>query len=230
MDQIDSSHYKFFSVPSYVFESKGLRSEERIAALVNQAPSMRVHILVTAARLFALLILASLSAFPFPILTPEATRAFDRYIDSAEAAMTQDSGRFPAMDRMSAEKAKLRGGEIRIDSGTPPEDIESGMIQDWRGAMFIPNATIQKVKAVLQDYANYKEFYKPEVIESRQIAHHGDEYDIFLRLRKRQVVLTVVLNSEYHVSYRLPDPRHMFVSSRSTRIAEVVRSRPLSDR
>jgi hypothetical protein len=24
VDQIDSSHYKFFSVPSYVFESKGL--------------------------------------------------------------------------------------------------------------------------------------------------------------------------------------------------------------
>lgn len=178
---------------------------------------MRVNILVTAARLLVLLLLPSPSAFSFPTLTPEATRAFDRYVDSAEAAMTQGAPRFP-------DTAKLRGGEARIDSIIPPEDIDvpGGMIQDWRGAMFIPKATIQKVKAVLQDYDNYKRFYKPEVIESKQLAHQGDECDIFLRLLKRQAWVTVVLNSEYHVHFSQPDPRHMFVVSRSTRIGEVV--------
>lgn len=178
---------------------------------------MRVNILVTAARLLVLLLLPSPSAFSFPTLTPEATRAFDRYVDSAEAAMTQGAPRFP-------DTAKLRGGEVRIDSIIPPEDIDvpGGMIQDWRGAMFIPKATIQKVKAVLQDYDNYKRFYKPEVIESKQLAHQGDECDIFLRLLKRQAWVTVVLNSEYHVHFSQPDPRHMFVVSRSTRIGEVV--------
>jgi hypothetical protein len=88
--------------------------------------------------------------------------------------------------------------------------------------MFIPQATIQKVKAVLQDYDRYRQFYKPEVIESKQLAHHGDEYDIFLRLLKRQAWVTAVLNSEYHVHFTQPDPRHMLVVSRSTRIGEVV--------
>jgi len=176
---------------------------------------MRVNILVTAARLLVLLLLPSFSAFSFPTLTPEAIRAFDRYVDSAEAAMTYDAGSFPGT-------AKLRGGEVRIDSFAPPEDIEGGMIQDWRGIMFIPQATIQKVKAVLQDYDDYKKFYKPEVIESKQLAHQGDEYDIFLRLLKRQAWVTVVLNSEYHVRFSQPDPRHMLVVSRSTRVGEVV--------
>ena len=184
---------------------------------MNQACGMRVNILVTAARLLVLLLLPSPSAFSSPTLTQEATRAFDRYVDSAEAAMTQDAPGFP-------DTAKLRAGEVRIDSGAPPENIEGGMIQDWRGAMFIPKATIQKVKAVLQDYEDYKRFYKPDVIESRQLAHQGDEYDIFLRLLKKQLWVTVVLNSEYHVHFSQPDPRHMLVVSRSTRIGEVVDS------
>jgi hypothetical protein len=184
---------------------------------MNQACAMRVNILVTVPRLLVLPLLPSPSAFSFPALTQEATRAFDRYVDSVEAAMTQDAPRFP-------DTAKLRGGEVRIDSGAPAENIEGGMIQDWRGAMFIPNATIQKVKAVLQDYEDYKRFYKPEVIESKQLAHQGDEYDIFLRLLKKQLWVTVVLNSEYHVHFSQPDPRHMLVVSRSTRIGEVVDS------
>jgi len=121
---------------------------------------------------------------------------------------------------LELEKIKLRGGEVRIDPGSTPPDIAGGMIQDWRGALFLPHASIQKVKMVLQDYENYKQFYKPEVIESKQLAHQGDEYDVFLRLRKKQV-LTVVLNTEYHVHYSQPDPRRMYVVSRSTRIAEV---------
>jgi hypothetical protein len=184
---------------------------------MNQACGMRVNMLVTAARLLVLLLLPSPSAFSSPALTPEATRAFDRYVDTAEAAMTHDAGSFP-------DTAKLRGGEVRIDSATPPTDIDvpGGMIQDWRGGMFIPRTTIQKVKAVLQDYDNYKKFYRPEVIESKQLAHQGDEYDIFLRLLKRQMWVTVVLNSEYHVHFSQPDSQHMLVVSRSTRIGEVV--------
>jgi hypothetical protein len=177
---------------------------------------------VTAAILFFPLLLSVLNASS---LTPETTRAFDRYTEAAEASMTRDidAGRSLDNEGSAAEKIKLRGGEVRIDPCSPPQDIDvrGGMIQDWRGVMFIPRATIQTVKAALQDYDNYKQFYKPEVTESKQSAHHGDEYDIFLRLRKKQMWLTVVLNSEYHVRYRQPDARRMLVISRSTRIAEV---------
>jgi hypothetical protein len=191
---------------------------------MNLASHTRVNIVVTPTRLLASLLLSILSAHASPTLTPEAARAFDRYTESAEASMNHDldAGHFLDIDRIAGEKIKLRGGEVRIDPCAPPQDIEvlGGMVQDWRGVMFIPHATIQQVKAVLQDYDNYKQFYKPEVIESKQLAHQGDEYDIFLRLRKRQV-LTVVLNTEYHVRYRVPDARRMYVTSHSTRIAEV---------
>jgi hypothetical protein len=166
--------------------------------------------------------LIALNAYPFAKLTPEAAAGFDRYVESAEATMSRnlEAGRFLHID--AEEKAKLRGGEVRIDSGVPTEDIKvpGAMIQDWRGTMFMPNATIQHVKAVLQDYDNYKQFYKPDVIESKQLAHQSDGYHIFLRLYKKQI-LTVVLNTEYQVRYGMLDAQRMYVASRSIRIAEV---------
>ena len=50
--------------------------------------------------------------------------------------------------------------------------------------------------------------------------HNGNEYDIFLRLYKKQFVV-VVLNGNYHVQYGDLDPDRMYVNSRSTRLAEV---------
>jgi len=122
-------------------------------------------------------------------------------------------------------RAKLRAGDLRIepraslDKGKEVK-VPDGMIQDFAGMIFIPGATIAQVKTVFQDYLNYKEFYKPEVTESKQIGHSGDEYDVFLRLYKKHI-LTAVLNSNYHVVYAMPDAKRMTVTSRSTRIAEV---------
>lgn len=170
--------------------------------------------------LFAVL----LAAAPFAYgarLTPEASAAFDRYIELTEARP-----RFFAIDADSDWKTKVRAGSVRIEQRTTRDDgkeihVPDGMIQDWAGTTFIPGAHISQVKAVLQDYANYKNFYRPDVMESRQIARQGDEFDIFLRLYKKNI-LTAVMNANYHVRFGTLDARHMFVISRSTRIAEAI--------
>lgn len=111
---------------------------------------------------------------------------------------------------------------MRIEPGSSGLDTKApgGMIQDWVGRMFIPSATLAQVQSVLRDYASYTRYYQPKVIESRQIAHTGDDYDVLLRLREEHLV-TVVLNTTYHVRYQMPDPQHLTVTARSTRIAEV---------
>jgi len=176
---------------------------------------------------FGLLLVPSQLTYGFARLTPEAAAAFDRYVELTENRMNHDlqPDRFLRVDGKAGVRAKLRGGEVPVEPSATLDngkeiDIPGGMIQDWVGTMFIPNATIAAVKAVLQDYDNYKNFYQPEVIESRQIAHQGDEYDVFLRLYKKHI-LTVVLNTNYHVRYGMLDPRRMYVISHATRIAEV---------
>jgi hypothetical protein len=151
-------------------------------------------------------------------LTPQTSTAFDRYIELTEARMKADLA-------SDAWTAKLEGGKIRVEAGLTLDrgkkiNVPDGMIQHWVGSMFTAGASIVRLKAVLQDYENYKNIYQPDVVESRLIAHQGDEFDAFLRLYKKQI-LTVVLNTNYHVRYSMPDQRHMFVISHSTRIAEV---------
>ena len=162
--------------------------------------------------LLTFLLLASEPGFGFAKLTPEATAAFEHYVERAEPHIAGAEVRNP----------ELRGGELRIEAGHAGGDAKApgGMIQDWVGRMFIPGATLHQAQAVLRDYANYKAFYAPKVIESKQLAHNGDEYDVFLRLYEKHI-LTVVLNSTYHVRYHMPDAQHLIVTSRSTRIAEV---------
>ena len=154
---------------------------------------------------------------PFAHLTPEATAAFDGYIEQAELRMNSDPVRDP----------NLRGGGARIQAVDAARDVNTpgAMIQDWTGSMFMPGATIAQVQSVLRDYANYKTFYRPKVIESREMVHstapnHSDEYDVLLRLYEKHI-LTIVLNSTYHIRYEMPDSKRLIVTSRSTHIGEV---------
>ncbi len=170
---------------------------------------------------------AAQSLYAFAKLTPETARAFDQYVQIAESRMTQDlqPGRFLYMDIAPELKDRVRGGAFVIEpgskrAGAKPINVPGGLLQDWIGMMFIPGAGIANVRAVLQDYPDYKNFYRPEVIESKEISHHGDEYEIFLRLYEKHI-LTVVLNANYNVRYGTLDPERMYVTSHSTRIAEV---------
>jgi len=158
-------------------------------------------------------VLAAQSPLGLVNLRTDTAAAFDQYVAQAEARMKPEP------------RSKPRDGKIHIESAAayysePDARVPGGMLQDWVGTIFIPSASLSQVKALLQDYETYKTFYQPEVIESKQTAHNGDEYDIFLRLYEKHV-LTVVLNANYHVRYTAPDAQHLLVTSHSTRIAEV---------
>jgi hypothetical protein len=160
-------------------------------------------------------------------LTPEAERAFDRYVELTEQRLQRglNAEHFLWLDSRAPERARVRNGEMIVlarkasDQGKDIR-IPSGLVQDWYGAIFIPGATVAQVRAVMQDYPNYQNVYRPEVTESRLLSHSGSDYDVFLRLFKKHI-LTVVLNTTYHVHYGELDARRMYIVSKSTRIAEV---------
>ena len=98
--------------------------------------------------------------------------------------------------------------------------VPNGLIHDWIGAAFIPGATVEQTLALVQDYDNHKNIYKPEVMDSRLISHHGDDYTIFLRLLKKKII-TVVLDTYHDVHYQRVRDDQWFCRSYTTRIAEV---------
>ena len=101
-----------------------------------------------------------------------------------------------------------------------PEKVPDGLIHDWIGAVLVPGSTVEDTLALIQDYDNHKNIYKPEVIASRLIRHHGDDFQIYLRLLKKKII-TVVLDTEHQVHYLSPDRSHSTCRSYTTRIAEV---------
>jgi hypothetical protein len=167
------------------------------------------------------------AGYGFARLTPEATQAFDRYVERTESRMRGDlaPARFLRADQKPELKTKLRAGDLIVEAGmsrsaSAEKKVPGGMIQDWVGMIFIPGAALEQVKTSLLDHENYKNFYKPQVIDCKELSHAGDEYEVFMRVYEKHI-LTVVLNTTYHVRYEMLDASRMSVPSRSTRIAEV---------
>ena len=158
-------------------------------------------------------------------LKPRTLEAFEAYIREAEAAMEPSlSGQRPFLwsDLSSARSQQVRNGEIvaQLWSGDAPVKVPNGLIHDWIGAVLVPNATVEKTLAMVQDYDNHKNIYKPEVMDSKLISHEGNDFQIYLRLLKKKII-TVVLDTDHDVRYSCVDPTRWYLRSYTTRIAEV---------
>jgi hypothetical protein len=158
-------------------------------------------------------------------LRPQTLEAFDEYIREAEAGMErtlQGSGSF-LWSEASSERAQLvRGGQVvaQFWAGQEPVKVANGLIHDWIGAAFVPATNLKKALALIQDYDNHKNIYKPDVIASRLISRRGNDFRISLRLLKKKI-MTVVLDTDHEVHYRCLGPTRWVCRSYTTRIAEV---------
>src|ERR1019366_1181391 len=130
--------------------------------------------------------------------------AFNRYMQAEQARFDGSlrSGPFLWVDASPDRKRAVREGKILAEPSNESGDIEvpDGLIHDWTGAVFVPGATLAQTLRMVEDYDNHKNIYRPEVMESRLLSRHGDDYKVFLRVLKKQV-LTVVLNTEHDVRY-----------------------------
>src|SRR5581483_1262201 len=134
-------------------------------------------------------------------LSPETNAAFDRYIRSAETRIQaedrSDSG-FLWAGRSGERLSRVRKGDIVVEPFDDKELIEvpSGLIHDWIGAAFISGATLDQTLGLVQQYDRHRDYYQPEVVDSKLVSRNGDQFHIFLRLLKKKV-LTVILNTEH---------------------------------
>jgi hypothetical protein len=157
-------------------------------------------------------------------LQPHTVEAFDRYIRLAETRLGRQahSSGFLWVDGAPDRKMRVQRGEAVAEpwAGTGDTDVPDGSIHDWTGAVFIPGATLEKTLALVQDYDSHKAIYKPEVQDSKLVNRSGDEFQVYLRLLKKQVI-AVVLNTNHDVRYFPLDAARCYSQSHSTRIAEV---------
>jgi hypothetical protein len=183
-----------------------------------------------------LLVLMALAPAPAhaKLLKQRTIDAFNEYIQSREAAMSHElqSGNktFLWIDNLpQAERdrayADLKRGDIlarhyQMGDTEFPVPIPGGLIHDWVGIVFIPGVTLPQVVGMIQDYDHDSVYYAPEIQRSKLLEHSGNDYKIFFRLKRTQII-TVVMDTQYDVHYTMIDPTHTVSLSHSTRITEV---------
>jgi hypothetical protein len=158
-------------------------------------------------------------------LKPRTLQAFDAYIREAEEKMEPSlHGRasFLWSDSEPERAQQVRQGQIvaQLWTGDGPAKVTNGLIHDWVGAVFVPEATMEQALALVQNYDNHKTIYAPDVIASRLVSRTGNDFRIFLRLLKKKLI-TVVLDTDHEVHYSEVDATRWFCRSFTTRIVEV---------
>ena len=190
-------------------------------------------------RASALLALLVLQSTPSPAIIPHAKltqatlAAFDNYVRNREASIERQIAEGPflwAGQRPERMRQLQRAGMVVEPlAGSGAENIRDGVVHDWLGAVFVPGVTLERALAVLQNYDAHKVSFAPEVTESRLRRRDGDFFQVYLRLRKHKLI-TVVLNTEYDITYRRVSPARVASRSYSTRIAEVEKPGTASER
>jgi hypothetical protein len=183
---------------------------------------------VTGIRLLVLLVPLASASVRAAELKPETAAAFDRYIKVTEEQMNQHRGfrDFLWLDHRDAkEKSLVWLGQPAfaplqtLDHGQAI-DVPDGVIQHWLGAIYLDEATLERTRDLILNFADYKNFFKQQVIDSKLIKRDGDQFDFLLRLYKKQIS-AVLLNVNETAQFTQVDASKILVACRSTHIGEV---------
>jgi putative flippase GtrA len=167
-------------------------------------------------------------------LQPKTAAGFARYAAAVEARRAKEvAGGGPFLEferRTAAEQARMlaalkrgeivveRAAEARDQSGSEVE-VDGGLINHWRGTVFVPGVSLDDLLKVLQEPQSDRH-KQEDVISSRVVSRDGDSQKVFLRLKRTKFV-TVVYDTEYDVDYQRVARDRALSNSISTKIVEI---------
>jgi hypothetical protein len=159
-----------------------------------------------------------------PPLKGDLQQKYDAYIAATEARIEREVRLTPFLwaERSPERWQRVRKGEIVVEpwNARGRTELGNGLLHDWIGALFIPAATLAQATSFLQDYADHKNYFRPEVVDSRLVSHDGDDWKLRYRIVKHYII-TVVVNTDQTANYTPLSSTRLLSRSVATRIAEV---------
>jgi hypothetical protein len=166
-------------------------------------------------------------------LKSQTVDAFGHYVQLSEIKMDgldANQAAFLWIDRLPVDQRaaalqRLRRGEVIIE---PLETLDAGksiavpdgLVHDWIATVFIPGATLRQTLSFEEDYNEHQKFFQPDVVSSKILSRDGNDFVVYFRLYRREVV-TSILDTEHDVHYQLLDATRATSRSHTTRIQEV---------
>lgn len=153
---------------------------------------------LAAITVFALAAQTSLAAE----LKPDTLAAWNAYMTDVDFRVQQRNGShvpFLWMDESPDRAARVRRGEVVVApvvrQGT--EDVPTGLIHDWIGAIFIPGATIDSLLATVHDYDNYERVYRPVVSSSKTLGCTATSQEFLMVWQRRVLFISAAMQGRY---------------------------------
>jgi hypothetical protein len=164
-------------------------------------------------------------ATPAVELRAETVDAFNKFIASVEMRLEpRFSGQhFLWSDEFPSVRQQLLNGVVIAQpvQGNGIVPLKGGLVQDWRGAVFIPHASLRDVLFIARDYDHHREYYKPDIENAKIEWRQGDHFLVYMRIVKAKFLLSDVLNTEHAIQFIRLDPERSYSRSYSKRINEV---------
>jgi putative flippase GtrA len=175
-------------------------------------------------------------------LKPRTVAAWTDYVEATEARIADELARssrflvmdFQAPDDADAERAAVRSGRVVVTKMQTRRadgnafDVPKGAIHHWRGAMFVPNVTLDAVLASARRTADEDDLQE-DVLASRILEEGPDTMTVYLKVKRKKLV-TVVFNTVHEVEYARHGPARASSASRATKIAELADPETPSER
>jgi putative flippase GtrA len=140
----------------------------------------------------------------FAAANPNALDAWGRYVAATEA-------------RLHANRPVLQPlADIVADGETV--HVAGGTISDWRGAVFVPNVTLEQVLNRLQNPGTPPP--QDDVLASRVLARRPDWLRVYMRL-VRHAIVTATYDTEHEMTFERLTPTLAMARSVATKIEEV---------
>jgi hypothetical protein len=158
-------------------------------------------------------------------LRPEALQAWDKYIHAQNSRNAERirSGSFLWSDESIDRNRRLRSGEVVVSPATKniPQSVPHGLIHHWMGAVFLPGASLDDVFRVVRDYGRYKDFYAPNVVDSRTLKGTGGDYKFAMMMLNKALFSKLALEGEFQASYVRVDENRWYSIASSSRVQEI---------
>ena len=118
--------------------------------------------------------------------------------------------------------ARMRRGEILLTAGTGDgiTDVPKGLFHHWRAAAFVPDVTLDRLLAIVQDYTTYSDVYD-WVIVSQLAGRDGDRFRTFFRVKRSAGVVTGVVDTWLVTEYRRLGPDRAIAVAKADCIRQV---------
>jgi hypothetical protein len=154
--------------------------------------------------------------------TPAAIASFNSCSSAVESRLVQqhlspNTFLVPAPENA---ETRLRQGELIVERLTPPTSPSGALLHHWRGTAFAPGAKAADFERLMRDVNSYPQRFSPQVLQAKADTQSGDRMQTFMRVRQKHV-LTVVMDTNYDITFGQLDAEHGYSISRSTRISEI---------